>query len=240
MKRTLTLLLPTVIAGLAAGCRVEQDPIAASGGGATPASLRDAGATVEGAVEVATVAGGCFWCIEAPFEKVPGVISAVSGYTGGHVADPEYRDVGRGTTGHTEAVQITYDTSRLTYADVLEIFWRQFDPTDGGGSFVDRGSQYRPGIFTHDEEQRRIAEASRDALAASGRFDKPLATEITPLEVFYPAEEYHQDFYKKDPGRYQSYRRRSRERVQRRPVRVASLQRERESGRTRRHDVRAR
>ena len=150
--------------------------------------------------EVATLAGGCFWCIEAPFEKTPGILSAVSGYTGGHTADPTYQEIGTGRTGHTEAVQITFDPAVLSYADLLEIFWRQFDPTDAGGSFADRGSQYRTAIFTHSEEQRRIAEASRGALGDSGRFHLAIVTEIAPLDVYYPAEDYHQNYYKKNPA----------------------------------------
>jgi peptide methionine sulfoxide reductase msrA/msrB len=159
------------------------------------------------ATATATFAGGCFWCIEAPFEKVPGVADAVSGYTGGKVENPTYRQVGNGKTGHTEAVQVHYDPSIVSYEQLLDFFWRQFDPTDDGGSFVDRGSQYRPGIFYHDEEQRVVAEESRRRLEESGRFDKPIATPVLALDVFYVAEDYHQDFYKKDPQRYSSYRR---------------------------------
>jgi len=159
------------------------------------------------ATATATFAGGCFWCIEAPFEKVPGVADAVSGYTGGTVENPTYRQVGSGTTGHTEAVQVHYDPSIVSYEQLLDFLWRQFDPTDDGGSFVDRGSQYRPGIFYHDEEQRAVAEESRRRLEESGRLDKPIATPVVPLDVFYVAEDYHQDFYKKDPQRYHSYRR---------------------------------
>jgi peptide methionine sulfoxide reductase msrA/msrB len=155
----------------------------------------------------ATFAGGCFWCIEAPFEKVPGVADAVSGYTGGTIENPTYRQVGSGTTGHTEAVQVHYDPKIVSYEQLLDFFWRQFDPTDGGGSFVDRGSQYRPGIFYHDDQQRDAAEMSRRQLEESGRFDNLIATPILPLDVFYEAEDYHQDFYKKDPQQYHSYRR---------------------------------
>ena len=160
-----------------------------------------------GRTELATFAGGCFWCVEVPFETVRGVRSAVSGYAGGQDPDPTYEEVCSGTTGHAEVVQVAFDPGVVTYADLLEIFWRQIDPTDGGGQFVDRGSQYRSEIFTHSEEQREVAEASRRALAESGRFDAPIVTEITPLERFFPAEEYHQDFYEKDPRRYKSYRR---------------------------------
>lgn len=156
---------------------------------------------------LATFAGGCFWCMEPPFEKLPGVFSVVSGYTGGHDPDPTYDEVGKGKTGHTEAVQVAYDPKVVSYATLLETFWRQIDPTDGGGQFADRGSQYRPGIFHHNAEQKRLAEASRDALKRSGRFNKPIAVEITAFKRYFPAEEYHQDYYKKDYGHYSRYRR---------------------------------
>ena len=169
------------------------------------------GASTQGAIpseiQIATLAGGCFWCMETPFEKLDGVHAVISGYTGGHDPDPTYKEVCSGTTGHTEAVEVHFDPARISYADVLEVFWRQIDPTDAGGQFVDRGSQYRSGIFYRDEEQREIAEASKAALAASGRFDEDLVTEITKFERFFEAEDYHQDFYKKDPDRYHSYRR---------------------------------
>ncbi len=157
-------------------------------------------------LSVATLAGGCFWCVEAPFEKVPGVASAVSGYTGGHVNEPTYEQVCAGTTGHTEAVQVFYDPSVIRYEDLLEVFWRQINPTDAGGQFADRGTQYRTEIFYHDEAQRVAAEKSRAALQASGRFDKKIVTAITKLEKFYDAEDYHQDYYKKKPSHYQRYR----------------------------------
>ena len=155
----------------------------------------------------ATFAGGCFWCIEAPFDKVDGVISAISGYTGGERENPIYRQVSSGSTKHIESVQITFDPEIVSYAQLLEIFWRQFDPTDTGGSFYDRGHQYTSAIFFHDEEQRALAMASKQALSQSGRFDKEIATPIRPAATFYPAEEYHQDYYKKNPVHYNSYRR---------------------------------
>ena len=154
----------------------------------------------------ATFAGGCFWCVESDFEKVDGVIEAVSGYTGGKETDPTYKQVAAGMTGHTEAVQVHYDPDKVTYKELLDVFWRHMDPTDAGGQFVDRGSQYRPAIFYHDEEQKRIAEESRAELEESGRFSKPIATEIVPLTEFYTAEEYHQDYYSKNPLRYKMYR----------------------------------
>jgi len=156
--------------------------------------------------DVATFAGGCFWCSESDIEALDGVIEVVSGYTGGHVEKPTYRQVTSGGTGHYEAVQVLYDTSKITYAELLDGFWRHIDPTDAGGQFVDRGSQYRTAIFYHNDTQKTIAEDSLAALQTSGRFDKPIATEILPFTVFYKAEEYHQDFKSKSPVRYKSYR----------------------------------
>jgi len=158
---------------------------------------------------IATFAGGCFWCIEAGFEKLPGVRDAVSGYTGGQVKNPEYKQVSRGSTGHTEAVQVHYDPKVISYAQLLEGFWRQFDPTDGTGSFADRGLQYRPGVFYNNDEEKTLAEKSIKTLTASGRYDKPIVVEVTALNVFYDAEDYHQDYYKKNPVRYKFYRYRS-------------------------------
>ncbi len=152
----------------------------------------------------ATFAGGCFWCVESDFEKVPGVLKVVSGYTGGTGENPTYETYAR--QGHIEAVQIFYDPAKVTYAQLLDVFWRHIDPTDGGGQFVDRGSQYRSAIFYHDEEQRRLAEKSKEELAKSGRFAKPIVTEIIKFSRFYDAEEYHQDYNKKNPLRYRYYR----------------------------------
>lgn len=154
---------------------------------------------------VATFAGGCFWCMVSPFDKMPGIIRVVSGYTGGNVENPTYEQVCSGTTGHYEAVEITYDPSLITYRQLLDIFWRQIDPTDAGGQFGDRGQSYAPAIFYHNEEQRELAIESKEQLDASGRFAKPIATAILPAQVFYPAEEYHQDYYKKNPLRYKYY-----------------------------------
>ncbi len=154
----------------------------------------------------ATFAGGCFWCTESDFEKVDGVVEAISGYTGGHTKNPTYEEVSSGVTGHIESVQVIYDPAKVSYEQLLDVFWRHVDPTDPGGQFVDRGTQYRSAIFYQDDEQRREAEASRDRLAQSGRFDKPIVTEILKLGPFYPAEEYHQDYYKKNPLRYKYYR----------------------------------
>jgi len=157
-------------------------------------------------LETATLAGGCFWCIEATFEKLDGVIDVVSGYTGGHTDNPTYGEVSSGKTGHAEAVQITFDPEQISYEEILDVFWRQIDPTDGGGSFVDRGSQYRSGIFYHSEEQRVLAEDSKRVIEQSGRFDQPVVTEIVPHERFWEAEEYHQDYYKKHSVKYTFYR----------------------------------
>jgi len=154
----------------------------------------------------ATFAGGCFWCVESDFEKHDGVVAAISGYAGGLEANPTYREVSAGGTGHAEVVQVIYDPQKVTYKELLDIFWRHVDPTDAGGQFVDRGSQYRSAIFYHDDEQKRLAEESKRELEASGRFDKPVATEIVKLDQFYKAEDYHQDYYKKSAMRYKLYR----------------------------------
>jgi len=167
---------------------------------------REPASAVDNATKSAVFAGGCFWCTESDFEKATGVIEAISGYTGGRVADPTYEQVSSGGTGHVEAVKVVYDPERVTYAELLEYFWRQVDPTDPGGQFVDRGAQYRSVIFYADEAQRRLAEASKQMLASSGRFQKPIATEILPLGPFYVAEDYHQDYYKENPLRYRYYR----------------------------------
>lgn len=155
--------------------------------------------------EKATFAGGCFWCMEPPYKELKGVSAVTSGYTGGKKTNPSYEDVCSGTTGHAEAVQIEFDPAIISYSDLVEIFWRNIDPTQINGQFYDHGSQYRTAIFYHDENQKKIAESSKAALAASGKFDGPIATEITPASVFYPAEEYHQDYYRKCPLPYQRY-----------------------------------
>ena len=154
----------------------------------------------------ATFAGGCFWCMEPPFENLDGVVSVVPGYTGGDKKDPTYNEVSRGTTGHVEAVQITYDPLKVSYKDLLAVYWTQIDPTDSGGQFVDRGSQYKTAIFYHDDEQKRLAEESKAELDKSGRYERPIVTEILEFTQFYEAEDYHHDFYKKSPARYKSYK----------------------------------
>jgi len=155
---------------------------------------------------VATLAGGCFWCMEPPFDALEGVISTTSGYTGGHTKDPTYEEVSAGATGHAEAVQVVFDPKKVTYAKLLEVFWQNIDPLDQAGQFCDKGRQYRSAIFTHDDEQRRLAEQSKNALEDSRRFSWPIVTEIAPASPFYHAEEYHQDYYRKNPVRYKFYR----------------------------------
>lgn len=157
-------------------------------------------------LEKAVLAGGCFWCMEHPFEKLAGVHSVVSGYTGGPEKNPTYKQVASGRTGHTEAVEISFDPDVISYEEILEVYWQQIDPTSPNGQFVDRGSQYRPEIFVLNSQQREIAEASKKRLMDSGRFEKPILVPVTDGTVFYPAEDYHQDYYKKNPVRYKFYR----------------------------------
>jgi len=154
----------------------------------------------------AAFAGGCFWCVEADFEKVNGVVEVVSGYTGGHVDNPTYKEVSSGKTGHVEAVKVIYDPEKVTYEQLLDYFWRHVNPTDLGGQFVDRGAQYRSVIFYNDENQRMAAEESKRRLESAGRFDKPIVTDIIAASKFYPAEEYHQGYSRKNPLRYRYYR----------------------------------
>jgi peptide-methionine (S)-S-oxide reductase len=154
----------------------------------------------------ATFAGGCFWCMEEAFDKVPGVTSTVSGYMGGNVKNPTYDQVSTGRTGHAEAVQVEYDPTKVSYAKLLEAFWRNIDPTQKDGQFCDHGPQYRSAIFYHDEEQKKLAEASRQALQKNKPFRGEIVTEIARAAEFYPAEVYHQDFYQKNPTRYKFYK----------------------------------
>jgi peptide methionine sulfoxide reductase msrA/msrB len=160
-----------------------------------------------GKLAKATFAGGCFWCMEPPFEKLKGVVSVTSGYTGGKETGPSYQEVSSGRTGHVEAVQVKYDPTVISYEYLLKVFWRQIDPIDDGGQFADRGKQYRTAIFVIDREQRELADASKRELAKSGIFKAPIVTEIRWAEPFYAAEGYHQDYYKKDPANYKRYRR---------------------------------
>lgn len=167
---------------------------------------REAAPAAAAQTALATFAGGCFWCMEGPFDKLDGVLSTTSGYTGGNVANPTYKQVSAGGTGHTEAVQIAYDPSRISYETLLRVFWRNIDPTTPDRQFCDRGNQYRPGIFFHDDSQRDAALASLAELQQNKPFKDPIKTEITEASAFYPAEEYHQDYYLKNPLRYKFYR----------------------------------
>jgi peptide-methionine (S)-S-oxide reductase len=178
-----------------------------AGPAATPAAAQS---TVSGpppaGLAKATFAGGCFWCMEPPFESLPGVVSVTSGYTGGTRRNPTYQEVSSGGTGHTEAVEIVFDPEKVSYRRLLEVFWVNVDPTTPNRQFCDIGEQYRTGIFVHDEEQRRLAEESKAELARAKRFKEPVVTEIAPAREFYVAEEYHQDYAKKNPLRYRFYR----------------------------------
>ena len=156
--------------------------------------------------EVATFAGGCFWCMVPPFKNLPGVVSVTAGYTGGHVANPSYEQVSSGETGHAESVQVIYDPSKVNYAKLLDVFWHNIDPVTPQQQFCDVGDQYRTAVFFHGEEQKKLAIASRDALQASGVTKGPIVTQIVAASTFYPAEDYHQDYYQKNEIRYQIYR----------------------------------
>ncbi|MCB1521467.1 MAG: peptide-methionine (S)-S-oxide reductase MsrA [Hyphomicrobiaceae bacterium] len=175
----------------------------AAGPTASPAA---SGEATPVATAIATFATGCFWCTESDFDKVPGVLATTSGYIGGKTANPSYESVSTGRTGHIEALQVTYDPSKVTYQKLLTWFWRHVDPVDGGGQFCDRGDQYRPAIFVHSAEQRKLAETSRDELAKSGLLERPIAVAIIDATKFHPAEDYHQDYYLKSPLRYKIYR----------------------------------
>lgn len=155
---------------------------------------------------LATFAGGCFWCLEGPYDKLDGVISTTSGYAGGHTVDPEYREVSSGRTGHTEVVQIVYDPELISYQQLLDVFWVNIDPTTLNRQFCDSGSQYRTAIFYHDDDQRKLAEATAQVIDETADLPGPVVTEIAPLDIFYPAEDYHQDYYIKNPLRYNFYR----------------------------------
>jgi peptide-methionine (S)-S-oxide reductase len=179
-----------LIAGLAAGSSAKEP---------------ESGGTTQGLAK-ATLAGGCFWCMEEALDKVEGVVSTTSGYTGGRQANPTYEEVSAGTTGHAESVQVVYDPAKVTYAKLLEVFWRNIDPTTPARQFCDKGTQYRSAIFYHDETQKRLAEESKKALEQSKPFKEPIVTEIVPVSEFYPAEDYHQNFYQKNPIRYKFYK----------------------------------
>jgi methionine-S-sulfoxide reductase len=191
-RRVLALLLVLVPLILTRGFTTEQ--------------VRAEETSVGKALAKATFAGGCFWCMEPPFDELPGVISTTSGYTGGSKQNPTYREVSTGGTGHAEAVRVVYDPEKIDYAKLLQVFWRNIDPTAKDRQFCDLGNQYRPAIFYHTEEQRHLAEESKAALEKKKPFPEPIVTEITAASEFYPAEEYHQDYYKTNPIRYKSYR----------------------------------
>jgi len=169
------------------------------------ASIVSSGAGSE-KTEIATFAGGCFWCMQPPFENLPGVISTTVGYTGGHTKNPTYEEVSAGDTGHAESVEIVFDPTRIRYEQLLDVFWHNVDPLTPEAQFCDQGHQYRSVIFYHGEEQRRLAEESKQRLEASKRFDRPIVTEIVAASAFYPAEEYHQKYHEKNPARYGFYR----------------------------------
>ena len=157
-------------------------------------------------IHTATFAGGCFWCMEPPFDKLDGVLSTISGYTGGHTVDPSYKQVSSGTTGHIEVVQVKYDADRISYSDLLKVYWKNIDPTRSDGQFCDRGEQYRPAIFYHDAEQKNLALESSQSVMENKTFKGAVKVEIIEASTFYPAEEYHQDYYLKNPIRYRYYR----------------------------------
>ena len=194
MRKPLLLMTPLLALGLAV-----------AGLGAAATDEVEPKEPIPEDAALATFAGGCFWCTEAAFEKTEGVYEAISGFTGGEVEDPSYNEVVTGSTGHAEAAQVWYDPEQIGYDELLTIYWRTIDPTDAGGQRFDRGTQYRTAIFYHDEEQRELAQASLDALEESGRFDEPIVTEILEASTFYPADDYHQDFYLKAPERYEAY-----------------------------------
>jgi peptide methionine sulfoxide reductase msrA/msrB len=195
MKRTFAIIISllAVAAVVIAGCvnSAQDSPMKNSG---------------SKELEAATFAGGCFWCMEPPFEALDGVKEVIVGYTGGDVENPTYEEVSSGETGHYEAIQIRYNPERISYDKLLEVYWKQVDPTDGGGQFVDRGSQYRTAIFYHNQMQKELAQESKLELEKSGKYDKPIVTEILPYTKFYMAEDYHQDYYKKSAASYEFYR----------------------------------
>jgi peptide methionine sulfoxide reductase msrA/msrB len=195
--KTVLMFVLMLSAGLVAAGVVDSKPQDKPGKGAAMPEMKKN-------FQSATFAGGCFWCVESDFEKLPGVVEAISGYTGGRGDNPTYENYGQ--KGHVEAVQVIYDPAKVSYRALLDYFWRHIDPTDAGGQFVDRGAQYRSAIFYHDAEQQRQAEASKQALENSKRFGKPIVTEILPLTTFFPAEDYHQDYYKTHAVKYKYYR----------------------------------
>jgi peptide-methionine (S)-S-oxide reductase len=198
--RSITALVFTAILGFAACARANTPP---EGGGNGTATTQESSG--EG-TRVAIFAGGCFWCMEHPFDELTGVVSTTVGYTGGHTRNPTYEEVSSGDTGHAEAVKVVYDPNRIGYEKLLDVFWHNVDPVAKGHQFCDWGDQYRAEIFYTSERQKRLAEASKAALARSGRFKRPITTQVVKAGPFYRAEDYHQDFYKKSPVRYRFYR----------------------------------
>jgi peptide-methionine (S)-S-oxide reductase len=173
---------------------------------ATLAVAQTPGGEPQPQLKIATFAGGCFWCMEAPFDKLPGVVAVTVGYTGGTKSNPTYEQVSAGATGHAESVELKYDPGKIGYAKLLDVFWHNIDPVTPNAQFCDHGNQYRSAIFYHDAEQKRLAEASKAELEKSGRFKQPIVTEIVPASTFWPAEDYHQHYYSKNPLRYKFYR----------------------------------
>jgi peptide-methionine (S)-S-oxide reductase len=201
MPRMMRSLLATML--LLAAVGIVGPPIANMA--ANAAEPGNDGASQAG-LKIAIFAGGCFWCEEAVFDAVPGVVSVISGYTDGDKANPTYEEVSAGGTGHAESVKVTFDPAKVSYAKLLDLFWHNVDPLTENAQFCDHGTQYRSAIFYLDEEQKRLAEASKQALAKSGRFDQPIVTEISPASTFWPAEDYHQKYHVKNPVKYQLYR----------------------------------
>lgn len=197
----IAVLVTLLLASVAGQARAED--AATSAPPAAPAAAPAAGAAK---TAKATFAGGCFWCMEPPFDKLDGVLSTTSGYTGGSKKDPTYEEVSDGRTGHAESVEIVYDPSRITYEKLLDVFWHNVDPTTPNAQFCDHGNQYRTAIFYHDADQKRLAEKSKQDLEASGKLKQPIVTQIVAASTFYPAEDYHQDYYEKNPYRYKYYR----------------------------------
>ena len=195
--RRIILTVVVILAAAASATRPQAAPQSPPPGSGQPA---------QGNQDKATFAGGCFWCMEPPFDELPGVISTTSGYTGGQKKNPTYEEVSAGGTGHTESVEVVFDPAKVTYQQLLDVFWKNIDPTTPDRQFCDVGSQYRSAIFYHSDEQKRLAMASKKTIDDSGRFKQPVVTEIVPAAPFYHAEKYHQDYYKKNPIRFKYYK----------------------------------
>jgi methionine-S-sulfoxide reductase len=198
MKRFLNFLVIIIILYLIVGCSLSDKTIDNNKIGNDKLKMNPD-------YKKATFAGGCFWCMEAAFEGIDGIVDVISGYTGGSKENPTYQEVSTGKTGHYEVIEVTFDPNKISYDELLDIFWKNIDPVDDKGQFVDKGSQYKTAIFYVDDEQKKLAEKSKKNLMDSGKFDKPIVTKILSLDIFYPAEEYHQDYYKKRTIQYQIY-----------------------------------